>query len=444
MALQGGGGRVFPSELMITRKTKTGMIFPVFLSDENNDYITSVRDIFYNNIGQKKDIIAAKLKELESTAQNIKIIRALALLYFRHSIFAPPVNVDAEALRDKVFRMARIPPVTPESREIILKEAGKKFDINPDEVIAGLYSDKDSEFILKEPFDLDMWGVAKKYNIEQLETIFMKAKELTITNLSAWNYILTSIKKLGLLYEAEIENKTLSGIKVTGPLQIFENTERYGTRFSQLIRKLAGLEKWEIEGIIRLKDKFDKTTKEYKIKLSDSISYYLPDIKRSEDKNLPEFVRPSEPLFYDNSVYFPDYIMNLNNKNIYINISNKRSLENDNEIAKRMSKNFIWINVVILSQGEKKLNNVYTFQNDIDFYVLKEMLEKKYAENKSLNSELDKNSIDAIKTTVDKLYPDTEKMFEYIESQGLIPERVLPALGYKLKWHGLDIIVLKK
>ncbi|WP_175266569.1 hypothetical protein [Acidiplasma cupricumulans] len=41
------------------------------------------------------------------------------------------------------------------------------------------------------------------------------------------------------------------------------------------------------------------------------------------------------------------------------------------------------------------------------------------------------------------MYPDTEKIINYIESEGLIPERLLPALGYKLKWRGLDLIIVK-
>jgi hypothetical protein len=60
-----------------------------------------------------------------------------------------------------------------------------------------------------------------------------------------------------------------------------------------------------------------------------------------------------------------------------------------------------------------------------------------------LNSELDEGSVKTIKKELEKLYPQTDKMFDYVESQGLIPERVLPAMGYKLKWRGLDIVITK-
>ena len=103
-----------------------------------------------------------------------------------------------------------------------------------------------------------------------------------------------------------------------------------------------------------------------------------------------------------------------------------------------------WENIYVLDQKDKKVKDGIIFYGDIDFHSLRSILEEKYSGKKQLNSELDDSSINSIKKELANLYPDTERMFAYIESQGLVPERVLPAMGYKLKWRGLDIVVTKK
>ena len=443
MVLQKGGEKVFPSELMMTRKTKTGLIFPVFLSDENNDYIQSVFNVFNNNINNKKENIEKALKNLEIKSSNTKIIKALSLLFFRNSIFEPPVNVNAESLREDVFIAARIPPIDEEDKKLILKPVEEKYGLTINEIINGLYSDKDSELVLKKIYSKDFNDIARLYNLEQIETILLKCVEMTIVNSSDWNYTLRSIKRLGLLYKTIINDNKLESIKVTGPIAMFENTERYGSRFAFLIEKLYNLNEWNIEADIKIKDKYENTTNIYKLKLSDNISYYLPD-KRYNDDIKYDFIKKAEPLVIDNDVYFPDYEMNINNKKIYINISNVRYIKNDEILDKKLKKYVNWETIYILNEKDKKPKNLIYFINDIDFISLKKIMEEKYSKENNLKKELDDSSIESIKNELEKLYPNSNKMVDYIESQGLVPERLLPALGYKLKWKGLELLIVKK
>ncbi len=443
MGLPGGGEKVFPSDLMIVRKLKSGLIFPVFLSDENSDYVESVRSIFNANIGKKKETISKALKELEVNSSSSKTVKALSLLFFRHSIFEPPVNVDSPALREDVFKIARIPPINIDEKINILKPVEEKYGLSMDEVINGLYSDKESELVLREPYLGSIIQIARAYNLEQIETIMLKCSVLHITDSSNWSYIITSIKRLGLLFTTHIEGGVLQSIKITGPLEIFEQSERYGSRFAMLIRKISHLEKWSINADIKIKDKFEKTVKVYSLKLSDTVSYYLPEMHNNNDDINYDYVKKAQPLVVGNNVYFPDYEMKIGDKTIYINITTRTYARQDDEIKKNLNDTVNWENIYIIHQKDKKIKGEITFYEDIDFPVLKSILKEKYSAKKKLNMELDNNSVDSIKKELEKLYPQTEKMFGYVESQGLIPERVLPALGYKLKWHGLDIVVTK-
>jgi predicted nuclease of restriction endonuclease-like RecB superfamily len=443
MGLQGGGEKVFPSDLMIARKTKNGLIFPVFLSDENSDYLEKVRSIFVRNKGNKKETIVKELKELEVNSSSTKTVRALSLVFFRNSVFEPPVKVDSMALREDVFRAARIPPVSAGEKHSILVPIEEKYGLDFDGIMNGLYADKESELILTGVYDGDPMEISRKYNMEQLETIMGKCSSLAITSASNWSYLITSIKRLGLLYSTNISGTELKSIVVTGPLNIFENPDRYASRFAQLMYKITRLEKWSIEGDIKVKDKFDKTVKMYKLNLSDAVSYYLPQVLQVD--SLPyNFVQRADPLIVDGEVYFPDYVIKVSDRDVYINITSKYLSKRDDEIKRKLKGKVYWENIYVLDQKDKKVKDGIIFYGDIDFQSLRSLLQEKYSGKKQLNSELDDSSIGSIKKELEKLYPDTEKMFAYIESQGLVPERVLPAMGYKLKWRGLDIIVVKK
>ncbi|MCL4452650.1 MAG: DUF790 family protein [Candidatus Thermoplasmatota archaeon] len=443
MELQGGGERVFPSDLMIARKTKNGLIFPVFLSDENSDYIEKVRAVFIRNKGNKRETIVKDLKDLEVNSSSTKTVRALSLLFFRNSVFEPPVNVDSMALREDVFRAARIPPVSAGEKQLILAPVEEKYGLDYDGIINGLYADKESEMVLTRVYDGDPMEISRKYNMEQLETIMGKCSSLTITSASNWSYLITSIKRLGLLYNTNISGTELQAVTVTGPLSIFENPDRYASRFAQLMYRISRLEKWSIEGDIKVKDKFEKTVKMYKLNLSDAVSYYLPQNLQKEEITY-DFVRRADPLIVDGDVYFPDYVIRIFDRDIYINITSKYLSKRDEEIKRKLKGKADWENIYVLDQKDKAIKDGIIFYGDINFQSLKSILEEKYSGKKQLNSELDDSSIGSIKKELEKLYPDTDKMFAYIESQGLVPERVLPAMGYKLKWRGLDIIVLKK
>ncbi|MGE9810935.1 DUF790 family protein [Ferroplasma acidiphilum] len=442
MELPGGGEKVFPSDLMIVRKLKTGLVFPVFLSDENSDYIDSVKTVFNENTGNNRETILKALKELELNSSSTKTIRALSLLFFRNSIFEPPVDVDAPALREDVFKIARIPPVNQDEKRNILKPVEEKYGLSMDEIINGLYADKESELVLHQAYSASNIEIARAYNLEQVETIMMRCSTLYITTSSDWSYTITSIKRLGLLFTAQIDGSKLKSIKITGPLEMFESPERYGSRFAMLIHKISQLENWAIEADIKIKDKFEKTVKVYKLKLSDTVSYYLPESNKTDSINY-DFVEKAQPLIVNGTVYFPDYVMKIGDKTVYINITGKTYARQDNEIKENLKGKVNWENIFILRQKDKKMKGEIAFYEDIDFPALKSILSEKYSAKKKLNGELDDNSVDSIKKELEKLYPQTEKMFDYVESQGLIPERVLPALGYKLKWRGLDIIVTK-
>lgn len=420
-----GGEKVFPSDLMIARKTKTGIIYPVFLSDDNIDYARAVISAFTENTGKKKEVIENNLKEIELKFQNAKIIRALSLIMMRKSIFVPPVNIDAQALREYIFSMARIPPINSNEREMILKSAAESFNIDYIDIENAIYADKDSESILERPYNTDEGKLIREYNLEQLETVLLKCTELNISNASDWHFVITRIRRLGLLYEIKNDGDKIISVNITGPMALFENTERYGSKFSMLIRSIYKMNEWSLTASIKVKD-FSGDKNIYTLKLSDSAKFFLPS-GTIKPEHLPEHVSRGYPIIINNKFYFPDYIIDLDER-IYVSINSDERPDNLN-----------WINVYILSDRDKKKPGSIAFYNDMDWDELFNLISKK----RNLSSEIDNYSIDEIKKKLDQIYPDSQGMIDYLESQGLIPLRVLPELGYKIKWKNLDIIIEK-
>lgn len=85
----------------------------------------------------------------------------------------------------------------------------------------------------------------------------------------------------------------------------------------------------------------------------------------------------------------------------------------------------------------------------MDFQSLERFLKSKYSQKVyeprpvSFARETEM-SLDDLREKVGSLYPDSDAIITYIESQGLSPSRVLPLLGYRVKWDGLSVKVFRE
>ena len=53
-------------------------------------------------------------------------------------------------------------------------------------------------------------------------------------------------------------------------------------------------------------------------------------------------------------------------------------------------------------------------------------------------------NLDELKKKIDSLYPDSDDMIEALVKMHLDVEDTLTALGYKVSWSGLQMVVRKK
>ncbi|MGC8497424.1 MAG: DUF790 family protein [Thermoplasmata archaeon] len=417
---------------MMYRKSRDGTIRPIFLTTENTDYCISVLDLFKTSINSKRSEIEDKLKILELKSQNPKFIKGLALLLFRYSDFKPPSTLDSGQVRESIFREAKNPAVVPEQKQEILERVAKKYNVSAHEIEEAMYADKESEYILKKVYEADPDMLAKQFNLEQLETMILKSVELKISEAKNWSMIYRKVKSLGLLYTIDYENAIL----VNGPVSVLEQTERYGVKLALLLRYLVNIHEWRIDAKIVLKDS-NKEKKEYLLSLNSSVSYYLP-IAKPEEPKLPDIkykIDKAEPVIIEGQVYIADYSVEIHGTKVYIDISRPIYMDKNRKIKELMHINHInWEIFYYLESNEKNVKGEICFKNNIEWDKIFKYIEDKYDKKE--------NDFEKIKRDIEALYPDSDRIIEYLESRGYVPDEILKSMGYRIKWEGLRLRVL--
>jgi predicted nuclease of restriction endonuclease-like RecB superfamily len=432
---------VFPTQLMMVRKSKKGTVRSVFLTEENSDYCSSVIELFRSSIGKKREDIEDSIKTLELKTQNPKIVRCLALILFRISRLEPPSFLNPQEVRERIFSIARIPAVSPEERNEILEKVAENLNATASDVRRAMYSDKESEQILSSVPDISSEQLSKRFNSEQIETVMLKATSVRIVSANSRNRIVRIARRLGLLY---LENE--EGIEITGPLSISDHSERYGVNFALLVRYMMKLDDWKMDVSVSLKDRGKKA--QYIYSLDHSVFDYLEPIS---DEIPNGFVECVNPVSVKGRQILPDYYSRIGEKEVSIFITRPRFYQEDSFLLKEIRGEGLPAEIFCIVRADEKCpSGAICFRDSIDWDRVREYMETKYSERKtvleaeipvirsSLTPEMKGKIFDHLK----KLYPDSVAMVDYIEFLGLDPLQILSEAGYRIKWSGLRIVVL--
>ncbi|MCL5438070.1 MAG: hypothetical protein M1148_02605 [Candidatus Thermoplasmatota archaeon] len=68
----------------------------------------------------------------------------------------------------------------------------------------------------------------------------------------------------------------------------------------------------------------------------------------------------------------------------------------------------------------------------------------KEIKNSLLDREIPQAELEEIRQAVEERFPDPDLITEYLESRGYVPSRILPVLGYRIRWKGLSMEIRKK
>ncbi len=441
---------MFPSQLMMIRKSKSGIARSVLLDERSSDYAMSVMEIFRESMHMKYSEIEEKIKDLEIRSENPKVVRGIFTVISRLCTFSSYSPIPPEQLRMKIFTDPQTPSLSEESRNAILERIGNELNMTVDQIESSLYGDMESERILNEIPPIDNLQIIKKFNREQVETALMKGTVMDVKMYHPDPGLLRFLNRIGLLYSAEMEGETLH-LKVSGPISPTGKTERYGPLFSMFLRKLLTVDDWEAEAEIELGKKGEKSV--FKYYVSSSMREIL-DINQGKIEEIPEFVMEDDHgVSIDGKLYFVDYRMKIGERDILIIVSRLLHLEENlsllNMLRKKGERAFMF---VILRGKEKCPSKVKCFKNSVDWYAVREYIEfeigreGKKREIAEVRQEIPEEGIkkplnDNVIKHLEDLYPDSSAMVDYLEFMGFDPSSVLTDLGYKIRWRGLRIEV---
>jgi len=456
MELLGGEDMAFPSELIAIKKSK-GSLYPIFLSAETSSYADSLLSAFHSYKGKKRGDIEKLLRNMELGFQNHKVFRSISLILLRKSVFEPPSGLPAEDVRAKLFTMAHQPVYIPEDRVKVISRVAESLGVEPAEVENGIYADKETEQVLSWVPDLTPDDLCLIYNQELVESILLKAVSMKIWDVDSWISLVREIKRNYLMYEAFGNGGKVEYLRVDGPLSQMSEIERYGSRFSSLFHSLTSFGRWKIEAEISLKDRF-KSKERLKLSLDDSSSAYFPQHIPQKIASHKEpwiiSLNPS-PVMVEKRIFFPDIETDIAGKHVFVDISAPSYLESNRERDQIIRKaGILWETVYTSETRNHKIRDALVFDGEINYSRLFDYLKNRYSPESSvearriertekLEEEMDPEQIEEIARKVQDLYPDADRIVEYIESKGFVAQRVLRTIGYKLKWDGLTLVIYK-
>ena len=444
---------MFPSQLTVARKNRNGTVRPVFLDGEGSDYCSSVSSLYGRLTGRKRREIEDAVRELELKSQSHKIVRCIALIMSRRSVFAPPSPLDAPWVRRQAFTRLGCPAVSPADRDMVLGEIAAAGNVSPGEAAEGLYADMDAEQILIKPYDAGPDRLAAEFNLEQVETLLLKCSELRIEGVEDWHRVIMKLKRLGLLFSPSTNaDAELESISVSGPLSVLEKTERYGARIALLFRYLARLGSWRIEAHLSMKNRETGEKKPYTLSLDDASSAYFPESSEEEGEIVPPPHFPwsaerAKPLLCGGHMVFPDLKVSVNGRTVYIDFSRREYARETEAALPALARDEVDLETFyVLEKGDSRVEGHINFDGAIDWQKVALHLKKHYAaaaeERRSVpDISADSNIVEEMKGRLAELFPDAARMMAYIESMGYAAAGTLEMAGYSVRWNGLEPVV---
>ena len=187
-------------------------------------------------IGRKRKEIEDEIKELELQVQFNKVLKGLAEVMFRSCIFKKPGTLEPERIRSKVFLSAPNGVFDISQKNAILSKIAKEEGCSEDNILYSLYSDLEDEQILSGIPEISEDELCRRFNLEQVETLLMRAVSLSVSGMRSYGLIVSKIRSLDLMYRIGSTGNEIQNIWIEGPASVIEESKKYSTKFAGIIR----------------------------------------------------------------------------------------------------------------------------------------------------------------------------------------------------------------
>ena len=441
---------MFQWDLAQIRRVK-GRIIPAFLPDDRGGYASSVIGVVSSFAGKTRREVDHAIRELELKVQFHKSLRAMYLVFLRKCSFVPPSTLEPQEIREAVFLSAGRAITDQKKRMQLLKDIASIKGTDPAEIEGAILGDLEAEQVLDSVPSLSPEDLVREYNFELFETVLLRCTSMRFSSENGMRGILSAIKSLGLMYRPIAEGTRLAGVEIDGPVSILEGTRRYGARFSRLLRALVSNDGWTIDATIS--DEERRGGNSYTLSVDSSVGHYFPEIRKEAGQPfpLPEWAtdREPKPVVIGTKVYFPDFSFVDDHGEILVDVSSPYYAEFNRERDLAIRKLGInWRTVYVVSNDSKPVRGELNFYAPVNWDSVRRVLAGKgpgtSKEPEKPPEQLSPEEDRRLRSFIEKEITNPEKVVDFIEGEGYNPSRILPALGYRIRWNGLSVEISRK
>jgi len=242
---------------------------PRFATREHRPLAARVLGTFESHVGERRgdldDALAALEADAAESGGDFKLVRGLAALIERECVFETRAPVPPrQRVRRAAFEPAEaVGGVASETeRETAIDRAADALGIEPGDVEASLYADRDvNEILVDADVRWDPDSLLEQYDLSLAQTALFDATEVRIRSNDP-KRLVSAVKRLRLMYEVETTPRA-ENWSSPGRTRCSRAPGRYGTAFARLLRTVAKSAEWELSATI------DDRGRERTMRLSD-------------------------------------------------------------------------------------------------------------------------------------------------------------------------------
>lgn len=211
--------------------------------------------IIETSLGQTWDEVSEALGAVERVPQHEKVWAGLKKLVLDDSEFGMSLEVDAHALRTRVFDIASqkrrdATAERPFVREEVLTQVATEHGVSLAEVEEGLFSDLKGAARLTKITRLSPDGLVERYELAQIQGILLRAIRLRVvvecSGPDQARALFQKLKFRQLLFRIEARHDGAFELEIEGPFSLFDSVTKYGLKLALVVPVLKECRRAEI------------------------------------------------------------------------------------------------------------------------------------------------------------------------------------------------------
>ncbi len=295
---------MLPDDLVQTRVAR-GRVIPRYLprdSDEWQAVAEELLGVYRRAEGRMRGEIKVEIEAIFGEAVG-PVHRGLAKMLEDRSDFEVVSQVDPPKLREQVFTAAAeyrrgLAEAHEQDRrlgfrrDVVLAALTDQLDLEPDQILGGLFADRDDENRLIRFHDLTAQRLLDRYNVGLAQAVLRHAVRIRVEvrheSPARYRQLFHQIKFHRLYYQVHGSMAEGYVFELDGPLSLFSKTRRYGLQMAFFLPAVLLCQEFLLEAELRWGPR--KQPSRFRLSHEDDLRSHYRDAARSVPPEVEAFV----------------------------------------------------------------------------------------------------------------------------------------------------------